>query len=535
MNVNRYLHDLVLNKTGESASAMALGSGSAMLSYADVQHEISRMAAGLHALGVQRFDRVVVYLDKRIETITAFWGISRLGGIFVPANPVLKPPQIEHIIADSTARVLISSRSRIAALGDVLARSSLDFVISIDGFADHDDGNEAGKTAPRFLALDDLLASGRGLPAGPACDQDVAAIFYTSGSTGRPKGVVLSHRNLVAGAESVAQYLGNHQGDRILSLLPLSFDAGFSQLTTAFHAGAAVYLHNYLMARDVPALCARHSITGLTCVPPLWMQLLAANWTDEACSSLRYFANTGGRMPHDVLKQLRALFPQATPYLMYGLTEAFRSTYLDPLEVDKRPDSIGKAIPNAEILVVKGDGSLAKPGEEGELVHRGPLVALGYWNDSERTAQRFRPVPGQPEQIRVPELAVWSGDMVRMDEEGYLYFIGRTDEMIKTSGYRVSPTEVEEALFESGLVREVAAFGIPHEQLGQAIIAMIVPRDEADFALDDLVAFCRSLMPAYMVPQRFELNSALPRSPNGKIDRKALHARLLELSNQVTS
>ena len=221
----------------------------------------------------------------------------------------------------------------------------------------------------------------------------MAAIFYTSGSTGRPKGVVLSHRNLIVGAESVSNYLGNDQDDVILSALPLSFDAGFSQLTTAFSVGAHVVLLNYLLPADVIQLCARHRVTGLTCVPPLWIQIADQDWPADAARYLRYFANTGGRMPKATLDRLRSVFPAARPFLMYGLTEAFRSTYLDPAEVDRRPDSIGKAIPNAEILVVRPDGSLCDPGEEGELVHRGALVAMGYWNDPERTAERFRPAP----------------------------------------------------------------------------------------------------------------------------------------------
>ncbi len=299
----------------------------------------------------------------------------------------------------------------------------------------------------------------------------MAAILYTSGSTGRPKGVVLSHRNMVAGAVSVAQYLENRPEDRILSALPLSFDAGFSQLTTAFHAGASVTLLNYLMPRDILNAVERDRITGLTAVPPLWIQLAQLTWPQAARDSLRYIANTGGRMPKATLDLLRAALPRTLPYLMYGLTESFRSTYLPPSEVDRRPDSIGKAIPNAEVMVVREDGTPCGPGEPGELVHRGALVSLGYWNDPEKTAERFKPAPGQPAGLTMPEMAVWSGDTVQRDEEGFLYFIGRRDEMIKTSGYRVSPTEVEEVVYATRLAGEVAALGIPHPVLGEAIVA----------------------------------------------------------------
>src|SRR6185436_732996 len=310
---------------------------------------------------------------------------------------------------------------------------------------------------------------------------------------------------------------------RILSALPLSFDAGFSQLTTAFHVGASVTLINYLVPRDIISAVEQEQITGLTAVPPLWIQLAQLEWPDTARNSLRYIANTGGRMPKATLDALRAALPKTLAFLMYGLTESFRSTYLPPSELDRRPDSIGKAIPNAEVLVVREDGTPCAPGEPGELVHRGALVSLGYWNDPEKTAERFKPVPGQPEGLVMPEVAVWSGDTVRADEEGFLYFISRRDEMIKTSGYRVSPTEVEEAVYGTGLVGEVAALGIEHPVLGQAIV--VLATSPADSVLDSaaVISKCRERLPAFMVPARIvERKGSLPRNPNGKIDRKLL-------------
>jgi acyl-CoA ligase (AMP-forming) (exosortase A-associated) len=351
----------------------------------------------------------------------------------------------------------------------------------------------------------------------------MAAILYTSGSTGKPKGVVLTHRNLVAGATSVAQYLENRPDDRILSALPLSFDAGFSQLTTAFRAGASVALINYLLPRDILAAVEGYAITGITAVPPLWIQLAQLKWPQTAHSSLRYIANTGGRMPKATLDALRAALPNTLVYLMYGLTESFRSTYLPPSELDRRPDSIGKAIPNAEILVVREDGTLCKPGEPGELVHRGALVSLGYWNDPEKTAERFKPAPGQPKELVMPEIAVWSGDTVRMDEQGFLYFISRRDEMIKTSGYRVSPTEIEEVVYATGLAGEAAAFGVAHAVLGQAIVLVATGCNGAQLDAEGLLLQCKQRLPAYMVPARIVARKgSLPRNPNGKIDRKLL-------------
>ena len=330
---------------------------------------------------------------------------------------------------------------------------------------------------------------------------------------------------MVCGAKSVAEYLENSAQDTLLAALPLSFDAGFSQLTTAFHSGAQVAMINYLLPRDIVKAMARYRVTGLTAVPPLWIQLAQLDWPAAATEHLRYFANTGGRMPLEILARLRVALPRAKPFLMYGLTEAFRSTYLPPEEIDRHPDSIGRAIPNAEILVVREDGTLCDDDEPGELIHRGALVGMGYWNDAEKTAERYRALPANLREsgLTLPEIAVFSGDVVRRDQDGFLYFIGRRDEMIKTSGYRVSPTEVEEVLYDAGFVEEAAAFGVDHPALGQAIIAVVKLKEGEPSDSARLCDYCKTNMPAYMVPARIELARApLPRNPNGKIDRKAL-------------
>jgi acyl-CoA ligase (AMP-forming) (exosortase A-associated) len=335
---------------------------------------------------------------------------------------------------------------------------------------------------------------------------------------------------MVSGAKSVASYLENHAGDTLLAALPLSFDAGFSQLTTGFHAGARVVLINYLVPKDVVNALAKERVTGLTAVPPLYIQLSQLSWPAGIDTHLRYFANTGGRMPRETLTALRSRVPRSRPFLMYGLTEAFRSTYLPPEEVDRRPDSIGKAIPNAEIVVLRPDGTACAPGEPGELVHRGALVGMGYWNDPEKTAERYRPMPGRPSGLVMPEMAVFSGDTVRIDEDGFLYFIGRRDEMIKTSGYRVSPTEVEEALYATQLVGEAAAFGVPHPAAGQAIVVVATPPPGGALDGAAVLAACRERLPAFMVPAHIAVRDGpLPRNPNGKIDRKALSADYLAL------
>jgi acyl-CoA ligase (AMP-forming) (exosortase A-associated) len=498
------------------------------LTYAQLSEQVARVANGLHSRGVRRGDRVVVYAEKRIETVVALLAIAAAGAVLVPVNPLLRSLQLAHVVEDCEPSAVITTARRWETVSAALATdTSVEFAVLI-GATEPGSATGAGVELPPWEEL--AAAEPRPVPDGAAViDQDVAAIMYTSGSTGSPKGVVLSHRNLLAGAASVAGYLEHRSDDVVLALLPFSFDAGFSQLTTTLIAGAHLVLANHLLAADVIRLCERHRITALTCVPPLWLQLAAQDWPREATASLRYFANTGGRMPGATLARLREIFPQAAPYLMYGLTEAFRSSYLDPAEADRRPDSIGKAIPNAELLVVRPDGSPCGPGEHGELVHRGAQVALGYWRDPERTAERFRPVPGAGG-ATPPEPAVWSGDTVYRDEDGFLYFVGRDDEMIKTSGYRVSPTEIEEAAYATGLAGEAVAFGVPDERLGQRVVLAVTLRGPGPTAADPTAAdLSRALarqLPAYLLPGRIEVLERLPRSVNGKFDRVELRRTL---------
>lgn len=517
------LHGLVTAAAERDSAAVALRFRQDALTYGALAREVERCAGALVALGLERRDRVAVYLPKCFEAVIGMFGAASAGCVFVPVNPVLKPPQVAHILGDCNVRVLVTSKPRLAELEPVLAGCpDLETVITIDA-TDGDAGSDANRSV---ISWHEALAR-RGGPAHRVIDADVVSILYTSGSTGKPKGVVLSHKNMVTGARSVASYIGNVADDRILSVLPLSFDAGFSQLTTAFVAGAAVVLLDYLLPQDVVRTLERERITGITGVPPLWIQILGTRWPEGAARSLRYFANTGGSMPRATLDRLRALAPQAKPYLMYGLTEAFRSTYLPPSEVDRRPDSIGKAIPDAEILVVRPDGTPCAPDEPGELVHRGSLVSLGYWNDAAKTAERFKPAPGLPPELMNPELAVWSGDTVRMDAEGFIYFVGRRDEMIKTSGYRVSPTEIEEVIYGSGLVTDAVALGLPHPELGQSIVVVASPPAGSEARdTESLLAECRRKLPNFMVPARIEWRAQLPRNPNGKFDRKLLAQEL---------
>jgi len=515
------LHHLLEESAQRDPGAPALTSLARTMSYGDLAQLVSRVAHGLLSLGVGRGERVAFYLDKRFETVATAFGAAHAGAVFVPINPLLKADQVGHILRDCNVRVLVTTAERFDLVAETLSQCPDLRHVVITGAMPEATIPNVGMTA-----WTRLIESGGG-HGHRVIDTDLAAILYTSGSTGKPKGVMLSHRNMMAGAKSVASYLENTAQDTILSALPLSFDAGFSQLTTAFHVGARVVLLNYLMPRDVLVALAKERVTGLTGVPPLWIQLTQLTWPAEIAEHLRYIANTGGRMPRETLMQLRERLPRTKPYLMYGLTEAFRSTYLPPSEVDRRPDSIGKAIPNAEILVLRPDGTPCDPDEPGELVHRGALVGMGYWNDPAKTAERYKPLPngvgGREAGMVLPELAVFSGDTVKMDREGYLYFIGRRDEMIKTSGYRVSPTEIEEAIYGTKLVGEVAAFGVAHASLGQAIVVVVSPPVGGDVVAEHVIDACRATLPMYMVPAHVEVRSGpLPRNANGKIDRKSL-------------
>jgi acyl-CoA ligase (AMP-forming) (exosortase A-associated) len=516
--MNYLIHDSIFDSAARTPDAQALCDGAIRCTYVELAQQVGAAAALLLAHGLQAGERVAVYMEKRIENVVAMFGAAAAGCVFVPVNPLLKSEQVAYILADCNVRLLVTTPERLALLAPVLTGCPDLKLLLLTSAAPAVALPPAIPTILQWRALDQFVDAPR--RAHRRIDTDMAAILYTSGSTGAPKGVVLSHRNMVAGAVSVASYLGVVPSDRLLAVLPLSFDYGLSQLTTAFLRGAAVVLMNYLFPKDIVAAVRAERITGLAAVPPLWITLARLEWPADC--TLRFITNSGGALPVVTVEALQQALPRAEIFLMYGLTEAFRSTYLPPSELARRPDSIGRAIPNAEVLVVRPDGGLCDVDEPGELVHRGALVALGYWNDAARTAQRFRPAPGQESGLPLPELAVWSGDTVRRDADGYLYFIGRSDEMIKVSGYRISPAEVESVLYSSGLVSEVAVFGVPDEFLGQAIVAVAVANlQRIDRA--GMLAECRRRLPAYMVPSHIVLREeALPRNPNGKIDRSLL-------------
>ncbi|MEW8100339.1 MAG: acyl-CoA ligase (AMP-forming), exosortase A system-associated [Candidatus Thiodiazotropha endolucinida] len=518
------LHDLIFESATRTPSKTALKYKSTSLTYAELAQQVGRLSRALVDIGIEKQDRIAIYLPKCLENVIAIFAAAAAGAVFVPINPALKSYQVSHILLDCDAKVLITVQGKCRALNTALGYCvDLQTVVLIDGV----DSEEEGLHAQRLLAWDELIAN----PVTPhghrVIDSDMVSLIYTSGSTGDPKGVILSHRNMVTGAKSVAQYLKNTSSDRILAVLPLSFDYGMSQLTTAFLVGATVILINYLLPMEVLNTLAQEKITGLAAVPPLWNLLVELPWPTDAASSLRYITSSGGVVPVETTELLRQVLPNTEIFLMYGLTEAFRSTYLAPDQIDKRPTSIGKAIPNVEVMVLRSDGTPCAVDEPGELVHRGSLVAMGYWNDVEATRQRFRPIPNRFDGLTGDELAVWSGDIVKMDGEGYLYFLRRDDELIKTMGYRVSPNEIEEVFYRTGLVSEAVALGIPHTTMGQSIVLVAILKNGSEVTEKQLLDNCKQRLANYMMPAEVILRTMLPTNPNGKVDRKQLRLEIM--------
>ena len=514
------LHDLLYNSVARDPQKAAVVDGDTKYTYEDLQRQSGSLGAALAEAGVRRGDRVGVYLEKSWEAIVAMLAASRIGAAYVNVNPLFKAPQVEYLAGDCDIRVMIGDTPKLEELQPKTVQTAF-----------YKGAKPEGPAARTYLDVAEAL-EGEGLTEDRnVSESDLGTILYTSGSTGMPKGVSTSQRNVVAGAQIVSTYLENKSEDRILSALPLNFDAGMSQFTTSLRAGATLYLLRSRLPGDLLKALRRHEITGVTGVPPLWALLIrgARSIREKPLTHLRYLANTGGRIPQANLDELRSLLePAGTKiYLMYGLTEAFRSTYLAPEEIHRsspeQGNCIGKAIPNTEIMVITKDGEEAAPGEPGELVHRGPTVAMGYWGNEEATRRAYRPNPLAPPELLDVERVVYSGDTVERDTEGYLYFLGREDAMIKNQGYRLSPEEVENLLLSSGLVHEACAFGVENPAVGQDVIAVISLRNGSEEgAVDRVREYAINNGPPYMVPKEILVEDELPKTGSGKIDRKGI-------------
>jgi acyl-CoA ligase (AMP-forming) (exosortase A-associated) len=518
------IHHMLRNSSARYPEKEAIVHGTRRLTYREVADSCASIACGLRSAGVQRGDRVGIYLDPTVEQVLSIFSVSHAGGVYVPINTVLVPEQVAHIARDCRMKALITTPDKLETLlpelNDV---SSLQFFL-VTGESSGSSGVQAdSKAIYRFREMLQLPVAGRWSDWG--LSKDLAAILYTSGSTGKPKGVMLSHANVMAGSTIVSTYLDISDRERILAVLPFSFDAGMNQLMTAFQQGATIVLIKFVFAKEIiDALIAEH-ITALAGVPTVWSLLANGGILKHTFPDLRYITNTGGAMPQAVLKVLREAVPSTKIFLMYGLTEAFRSTYLPPEELDRRPTSMGRAIPDTEILVLNDRAEQCQPGEVGELVHRGPTVSMGYWGNREATDRVLRPNPLLPPELGDCEKVCYSGDLVKMDEDGFLYYVARRDTMIKSSGYRISPTEVEEVLFQTGKIRQAAVIGIPDEVLGQTIKAFIVAKDGAQLDCDAIQDFCVEKMPRHMVPKQFEVMTELPKTSSGKVDYPALRRR----------
>lgn len=508
------VHELIQQMALQSPDAIALLYRQQQVSYQQLQQLITRLADQLKPLELGPGARVAIYLPKQVGMVASMFAASAIDCVFVPVNPLLKPVQVKHILHDSQASVLITSEQRADMLHSLLSDCSC--------------LQHLGILEDKVERLNLVLHSLAGHPSTLAVPDHLAAILYTSGSTGLPKGVMLSQYNLLLGAASVNQYLEITAVDRLLAVLPFSFDYGLSQLISTFMAGASLVLMDYLLPRDVIRAISKYQITGLAGIPTLWKQLAALEWDDGCGQTLRYLTSSGGVMPVTTTGSLREKLPNTNIYLMYGLTEAFRSTYLPSAQIDKRPDSIGIPIPHAELHLINSAGEPCTPGETGQLVHAGSLVTLGYWNDPARTAKRYRPLSGSE------QLAVWSGDLLRQDAQGYYYFMGRMDAMIKTSGYRVSPGEIESVAHTARPHTHLAAIGVPHPVLGQAILLVLENLRQASEA-QLFIDVCKQQLPQYMVPLAVESSDRLPHNANGKIDRIALARQYKDYFSNINS
>lgn len=516
------IHHMLRSSAARFPDKEALVDTVSRLTFAMAARQVTGLAAGIRRAGIGQGDRVGIYLETSVLQALAIFGVSQAGGVFVPINSLLFPEQVAHIARDCTMKGLITSRTKLGSLASVCKSiPSLDFVIASG------DGGEVEISQANYEIAGLLDSAADQDRSDWGIGRDLAAILYTSGSTGKPKGVMLSHEQVMAGSSIVSDYLEITSNDRIVGVLPLSFDAGLNQLMTAVQQGGTYLPMTFVFAREIVKTLEREKITGMAGVPTLWSLMTQPNSSlgSEALPHLRYITNTGGQLPQSVLANLRRVLPSTKIFLMYGLTEAFRSTYLPPDELDRRPTSMGKAIPNTEILVVNEQGLPCKSGEVGELVHRGPTVSMGYWGQPELTARVLKPHPFLPAELGDSERVCYSGDLVTMDEEGFLYFVGRRDNMIKSSGFRISPTEVEEVLFQSDMLREAAVIGIPDGALGHVIKAFVAPRDGEAVTPGSLLAFCANKMPRYMVPKTVEVLDILPKTTSGKVDYPALRRR----------
>lgn len=523
MLVNHFLE----NSAARLPDKVALICGDQRLTYREINRAADQLAAALIDMGVKRQDRVVIFLDNSAESVISLFGILKAGAIFIMLNPTMKAKKFNYILRDSGARALITQTSKSRIISE-----AIDEVPELKHIVWVGKSPQIQKERPFTLTYhlwDDALSlepSASGFspfpfplpPSAPNIDVDLAIIIYTSGSTGEPKGVMSAHYNVVSAARSITQYLENVEDDIILDTLPLSFDYGLYQVLMAYLFGGTVVLEkSFAFPYKTMEKLVEEQVTGFPIVPTMaaiLLQMETLSKFDLSC--LRYITNTAAALPVAHIRKLQALFPHVRIYSMYGLTECKRVSYLPPEELDRRANSVGIPIPNEEVFIVNEKDEEVGPNEIGELVIRGPNVMQGYWNAPEETARTFRSGRYRGESL------LYSGDLFKKDEEGFLYFVARKDDMIKTKGERVSPKEIENALCELEGVAEAAVIGVADDIFGQAIKAFIVKGNSSVLTEKDVVKYCSKNLEPFMVPKHVEFIESFVKSPSGKIDKRAL-------------
>lgn len=520
------VHEWLRKAAQQHPGKTAVVCGTTRITYAALDACSDRLAATLMKQGFRRHDRAVIFLDNSIETVISLYGTLKAGGAFIILNSSVKGSKLRYVLANSGAGVLIAHTSKEQAVTEALEGYDPEPHIL---WVDEDDrpvgSNSTSSTRWSELGMEvacEDRASNQTMPGFPrGIDIDLATLIYTSGSTGEPKGVMSTHHNMVSAARSVIQYLDNEESDIVLDVLPLSFDYGLYQvIMTVMFGGTMVLEKSFGFLHHVLQRVVEEQITGLPVVPTMVAMLLRMDDLSKYdLSSLRYITNTAAALPAQHIKQLRELFPGVRIFSMYGLTECKRVSYLAPGELDQRPDSVGTAMPNCETVILDEQGHACRPGEIGELIIRGANVMQGYWQDPVKTARTYGngPYPAARE--------LRSGDLFRMDDEGFLYFVGRRDDMLKSQGERISPKEIETTICDLTAVAEAAVVGVPDEILGQAIKAVVVPKAGSSLEERDVLRHCRTRLEGFMIPKIVEIVADLPRTPNGKIDRKALTAK----------
>jgi len=482
--------------------------------YRELDERANALAHAMIDAGVRRSDRVAVYLDNSADAVLSVFAAMKAGGVFLVVNPSVKPEKLAYILNNCRARLLVSDGRKLPGLQTLWPDTPhLTSVFVAGGTAE---GAADGK---HTVSFDAVPAAAPAPPRKLCIDVDLAALIYTSGSTGRPKGVMLTHLNIVSAATSITTYLENTADDIILNVLPLSFDYGLYQVLMAFKIGGTIVLEKSIgYPFALMETLRRENVTGFPIVPTVASVLLQLNLKAQEFPHLRYITNTAAVLPTERIRQLRDAFPNAKIFSMYGLTECKRVSYLPPDQIDVRPGSVGRGMPNEEVYIVDDHGARVAPGVVGELVVRGSNVMKGYWELPDETARMLKPGP-------LPnEMVLYTGDLFRADDEGYLYFVGRKDDIIKTRGEKVSPREVEEVLHRLDGVAEAAVIGIPHEVLGQSIKAVVRLRPGVALTRHDVLRHCAAHLEDFMVPQVVEFRDVMPQTTTGKISKRELSA-----------